>query len=352
MRESSPGMLTLCRDYFSDSVRQIVSGWDRFWFSPSDPATLGAIRILAGLMLLYTHLIWLWSSADFFGPASWIPAATVRQVETGTYTWSHLQWSNVSILVAASHVVAITACIALTLGVWSRAAAIVVFLMTVSFNHRIPGALYGLDQVNTFLALYLAIGPSGACYSLDRWLRRRFSSEKIDDVETSVAANLAVRLMQIHLCLIYLFAGLSKLQGAAWWDGTAFWGGVASLEYQSMDLTWLATWPLTVNLLTHVTVLWELSYCVLIWPRLTRPVVLLLGICVHSGIALALGMKTFGLVMLIANVSFITPTFIRALVEIRGSQALPNIATSEFTISPSHVDSHRAVERPSHRRAS
>ncbi|MEX1232669.1 MAG: HTTM domain-containing protein [Planctomycetaceae bacterium] len=351
MPESTPRLSTIVRSYFADSVQQIVSGWDRFWFTPADPATLSMIRILAGMMLLYTHFIWLWSSADFFGPTSWMPAETVRLVETGTYTWSHLQWANSPIVLSASHVVAITACVALTLGVWARPAAVVVFLLTVSFNHRIPGALYGLDQVNSFLALYLAIGPCGACYSLDRWLKNRF--QRVDPIamERSVTANLAVRLMQIHLCVIYLLAGLSKLQGAAWWDGTAFWGGVASLEYQSLDLTWLATWPLTVNLLTHVTVLWELAYCVLIWPRLTRPVVLLLAICVHGGIALALGMKTFGLAMLIANVSFIAPAFIRALID-RRRQPQENAASTELTIRKPHVAFRPAAERAPHRRAS
>ena len=37
---------------------EIVAGWNRFWFTPADPATLGAIRIFAGAMLFYTHLVW------------------------------------------------------------------------------------------------------------------------------------------------------------------------------------------------------------------------------------------------------------------------------------------------------
>lgn len=327
MSSPSASLKTICRNYVTDSIRQSVGGWDRFWFTPADPATLSLVRILAGLMLLYTHFIWWWSSADFFGPTSWMPAATVRDVETTRFAWSHLHWSTSTIVLSASHIVAVTACIALTLGVWSRAAAVVVFLLTVSFNHRIPGALYGLDQVNAFLALYLCLGPCGACYSLDRWLKNRFQGEDAAIADKSISANLAIRLIQLHLCIIYLFAGLSKLQGAAWWNGTAFWGGVASLEYQSMDMTWLATWPLTVNLLTHVTVLWELSYCALVWPRLTRPVMLFLAICVHGGIALALGMKTFGMAMLIANVSFVTPSFVRALIDRRRPSHTPPAST-------------------------
>jgi len=168
--------------------------------------------------------------------------------------------------------------------------------------------------------MYLMIGPSGACYSLDGWRsragRRGLKIEGSGAGESlSVGANLAIRLIQVHMCVIYFFAGIAKLQGPTWWDGTAMWGAVANLEYQSLDLTWLATWPRIINLMTHVTLFWEISYCVLIWPRLTRPIVLLLAIPLHLGIALGMGMITFGLVMLIGNLAFVSPALTRAVGE-------------------------------------
>jgi hypothetical protein len=89
----------------------------------------------------------------------------------------------------------------------------------------------------------------------------------------------------------------------------------ANLEYQTLDMTWLAGWPRLVALMTHVTVFWELFYCVLVWNKFWRPIVLLLAVLVHGGIALALGMPTFGLVMLIGNMSFLTPRELRAVVD-------------------------------------
>ena len=117
------------------------------------------------------------------------------------------------------------------------------------------------------------------------------------------------------MCVIYLFAALGKLMGASWWAGSATWMSVANLEYQSMDMTWLASWPILVSLLTHLTVWWELSYCVLIWPRLTRPLMIAMAIPIHLGIALFLGMPTFGLVMLIANVAFVSPWVVRRILD-------------------------------------
>jgi hypothetical protein len=72
-------------------------------------------------------------------------------------------------------------------------------------------------------------------------------------------------------------------------------------------MTWLANHPWLINFLTHATVFWEIFYCALVWPRLTRPWMLLGAVAVHGGIVVAYGMPTFGLVMLIGNVAFISP---------------------------------------------
>jgi hypothetical protein len=134
-----------------------------------------------------------------------------------------------------------------------------------------------------------------------------------------VSANIAIRLLQVHMCIVYLFAGAGKLFGDSWWDGGAMWGALANYEYQSFDLTFLAAHPLVINFLTHLTVAWELSYAALVWPRLTRPIVILLAIPLHLGIALGMGMMTFGLVMLIGNVAFISPALVRAVLDRRGA---------------------------------
>ena len=53
----SQGAVKLVGDYFRELFGATRDGWNRFWFTPTDPATLGLIRILAGSMLFYTHLI-------------------------------------------------------------------------------------------------------------------------------------------------------------------------------------------------------------------------------------------------------------------------------------------------------
>ena len=123
-------------------------------------------------------------------------------------------------------------------------------------------------------------------------------------IKSSIANNIAIRLIQIHLCIVYLFAGLGKCQGEKWWNGEAIWGAVASYEYQTIDMTWMANQMWLVSLITLVTLIFEVGYVGLIWHRLTRPVMLLLAIPLHLGIGLCMGMLEFGLIMLVANLSF------------------------------------------------
>jgi hypothetical protein len=214
----------------------------------------------------------------------------------------------------AVHIVALIAFAMLTVGVFSRFAALASFVAAVSYVNRVPGAQFGLDQINVMLALYLMIGPSGDRYSIDRLLADRPDGVP-PPVVPSVSANLAIRLIQVHMCVIYFFAGLSKLQGETWWRGDAFWGAVANLEYQSWDLTWLASWPMLVAVLTHVTVFWELWFCALVWVPKLRPLILAMAIPLHMGIALGMGMITFGLAMLIGCSSFVSPRLVRMLLE-------------------------------------
>ncbi len=312
-------MIAAARDYLSE----VWEAWNEFWFTPSSPTTLSAIRVLAGAMLLYTHLIWSFGLTDFFGEYGWLPQQLMHDAHqfvsdpdgpgpaTGyaNLAWSHFNYVHSPKLMWTVHIVALVVFFLLTIGFFSRTMAMLGFLFAVSYANRVsPGAYFGLDKINCMLAMYLMVGPCGARYSLDRlWRLRRGNTE----VPPTSSANLAIRLIQVHMCIIYFFSGVAKIQGPQWVMGEASWLSFGMLEYQSLDMTWLASHPYILNFMTHATVFWELSYCALVWPALTRPWVLLMAIFVHGGIIIALGMPTFGLVMLIGNLAFVSPKMVR-----------------------------------------
>jgi hypothetical protein len=313
-------MIAATRSYLAE----VWEAWNEFWFAPSSPTTLSAIRVLAGAMLLYTHLVWSIGLTDFFSDSGWLPQQLMHEVHhdggdpdgpgpaTGPpqrWIWSHFNHIHSTKLMWTIHIASLCVFFLLMVGLFSRTMAVLAFLIAVSYANRItPGAYFGLDKINTMLALYLIVGPCGARYSIDRlWRLRRGTNE----VPATSSANLAIRLIQVHMCIIYLFSGIGKLQGYPWVTGEASWMSFDLAEYRSLDMTWLVTHPLLLNFMTHLTVFWELSYCALVWPSLTRPWVLLMAVMVHLGIVLFLGMPTFGLVMLIGNLAFVSPKTVR-----------------------------------------
>lgn len=317
----------------TDWSRDAWQGWNRFWFTPTDPATYSLLRLLGGAMIFYTHLVWTLDLEAFFGPESWVSPAAHEQLFgqellpapealTGTepsfrttYTWSHFWWVDSASYRWVMHAVVLLACAMLTIGWHSRMAAVAVFLFTVSYIHRAPEAAFGLDQINSFVVMYLLIGPCGACYSLDSLLARRRRGSNVSQPAPSVGANVGLRLLQVHMCVIYFFSGVGKLRGPSWWSGYAMWQSFANLEYQSLDMTWLADWPVLLTVMCHLTIFWECTYWALVWRRFTRPIVLLLAIVIHLGIAASMGMITFGLAMVIGNVSFVSPRFVRVALD-------------------------------------
>ncbi len=288
----------------------VAAGWNAFWYTPVDPTLLGLIRILTGLMLLYTHAVWGLVLDDFFGPDAWISRELADMVLTNHSTYpTHygysLWWLVPARWIWPAYAVMMLILALFTAGLWTRATSVLSLIVVISFVNRVPEALFGLDKLNIALTFYLAIGPSGRALSVDRWLARRHRSGEPAGALPSVGANFALRLMQVHMCIVYFFAGIFKLQGAPWWNGQAMWLAFGNLEYQSADMTWLAWHPWLVSFLTHFTVFWEISFCVLIWVPLLTPLVLASSVVMHLGIGACLGLWTFSLIMLVGCASFL-----------------------------------------------
>jgi len=315
-----------------ESTRKWLTGWlrawDWFWFTPRDPTVLGLLRIVTGLMLFYSHLVLASDLTSFMGERAWVDNETARMLHDGTfgetdYGRSYLWYFDSPAALWLHHGVTLAITLAFAAGLFTRLTAPAAWFLQLMVIHRLTGALFGLDQIVTYMAMYLMLSPCGSVFSLDAWLRRRWGGA-IDASRwrawlfpaprPSVAANVATRLLQLHLCVIYLFGGLAKARGQTWWDGMAVWFSVSNYEYQSIDVTWLSRYPWLFAALSHLTLFWEIFYCAAVWPKRTRPLVLAMAVGVHGGIALFLGMITFGLMMIAANIIFVDPDWLRRLV--------------------------------------
>ncbi len=313
-------------DYFRSLWFAAVDGWGRFWFNASTAHTLAVIRVFTGLMLAYMHLVWCLRLGDFFGPNAMIDSATHQLIHQYDYTWSYLRFTDSMTMLWMHELLAVVMSLAMAVGFLGRITTASAWFLTLMVCHRATGHLFGLDQTVMMLAFGLALAPSSAVLSFDALIRSRLTNSEgaeqatssslqwlLPSKEPSSIVTFATRLIQLQLCVIYLFGGLSKMRGSMWWDGSAIWFAAASYEYQSLDFTWIGRWPMLGGVITHVTIFWEMFYCVAVWPMRSRPIVLAIAFCVHLSIAIFLGMITFGSMMIVANMVFVTPEFMRRI---------------------------------------
>ncbi len=123
--------------------------------------------------------------------------------------------------------------------------------------------------------------------------------------------TVSLHLLQVHLAMLYATFGAAKLMGDTWWRGMGVWWLMTRPESRLVDLTRLPTFA--INFWTHAIVAFELGFAVLIWIRLARPLLLGLAVVMWGLTALLTGQVAFALAMLVANVSFCSPDWLRSV---------------------------------------
>ncbi len=358
-----------------DILARAVEAWRAFWFTPADPVVLGFIRLCTGLVLLYVLLASGPLLAALYGPEGWLdqqtadvlrketpwvappagwneegPPEVVRPearrlpeapgvvehwgvdpawtVDLGQPLFSpfyHLRAGQMVLV----HGLAVLIALLFTLGIGTRVASVLAWVAALSYAHRNPPSLFGQDTILAILLLYLMIGPAGAALSVDRlvtrWRLRRLGLPETGPAP-SASANLAIRLMQVHFCIIYLLSGLSKMQGAAWWNGTAIWQTLTNYEFAPAQfeaftglLRVLArnrwVWELFHWGGSLSTLVLEVSLPFLIWRRRWRWLLICAAVGLHTFIALAMGLVAFSGLMIVLVFAFVPPPALHAFLD-------------------------------------
>jgi hypothetical protein len=333
-------------------------GVNRFFFQPSDPTTLGLIRISAGLIILYVHLVYCIGLMNYLGPNTWVlnkgwsdkpgyggvmdfvrngnpiqtPSSTwddgAGEVVHGQTIWSIYFHVTDPAWIRVIHGGILVAMFLFTIGFGTRVTGVLAWMGTLQYIHRLPAMLFGLDTMTNLVMLYLMISPCGAALSVDRWLkvrreRRRLGASYVPQPpEPLASATFATRLMQINFCLIYLGAGTSKLLGTSWWNGTAPDRFLLNYSFAPFEvpayIDFLKTlvkhrwaWELFCSFGVVFTLTVELGLPFLVWNRRLRWVMVSGSILFHTMIALLMGLVTFSLVMVTLVLAFVPPEAVR-----------------------------------------
>jgi hypothetical protein len=306
---------------WSDLAEDFGAAWNGFWFTPVDPRPCAALRIVVGLLLALHFLdlaggLTTWYARDGVLPPAAVGGVLELTSETGaSYRFTYLNRFAAGWELWTLHALAIGVALAFAAGLFTRVTGALTLVALLAYVHRAPMIAGHVEPVLSFLLIYLIIAPSGAYWSLDRWLRqrKRERSPESPAVAPSIPANIGLRLIQVHLAMFYAMLGLTKLYGDAWWDGSAIWFLLAQTESRPLNLTGLRSLgepgQYLLNFWTHAVVYFELAFGVLIWNRFTRPVLLLLSIFIWLSVIVATGHLIFGLTMLAAGLAYLSSSW-------------------------------------------
>lgn len=193
----------------------------------------------------------------------------------------------------------------LALGLVGRQLMWLAWLLHLSLIQRNYSVIYGADVVATFWLLYLSLIDSHRYFSVWSWWHRRKKDVRgTKELKSDLLSSVGMRLIQMQLCIIYAFTGWEKLKGSEWWEGTAIWQVLGNQFLASVDLSFLVHVPLVVVISTWGTLIFEIYFCVAIWIKKLRPIWLGIGILLHAGIALVMGLYFFSMVMVSAYLLF------------------------------------------------
>ncbi|HEY2146367.1 MAG TPA: hypothetical protein VGH32_00425, partial [Pirellulales bacterium] len=297
--------------------RGIGSAWNRAWFTPSDPFTLCVIRVFTGFVALGLYLSYIPDLEQLFGPNGLLSESGMLRLRGSVPIFSIFDYAHSTRSLWFLFWIGAAAIGLFLVGAFTRVTAVLALIAVLSLIHRGPVLARPVDDVLVVVMFCLCLGPSGAALSLDSWWNRRHSrplDHSASLPQKSWAATVAVRLLQVHISLIYFLMVLAKLRtrSPVWWSGTAVWGLIAKPESRLFDLTFLSDHIYVLNAWTLAIVGFELCFALLIWVRIARPLLLGLAVPIWIGIALLTGMTSWAIMMLIANLAFVSPAALRA----------------------------------------
>lgn len=298
-------MLTEIGDYTRELVDSTGRSWNQFWFTPSSGIHLVVLRHVVGVFSLLWIASFTSELVEMFGSDGWITPLVVHQTTTdGDPTqpapgFSHLFLADSSWFIWGTHVASIVVAGLVSFGVRPPVTTPLLLVIVLSYVHRAPMLTSTFETVLCMLLAYLSIAPSGNVSGLRR-----------GEDEPGWTKNLVTRLIQVHLCGIYALIAASKLGTPAWWTADACWYLLTDTQHRLVALDALTSKTMLLNGVSHIWLAIEVLFPILIWIGKLRPLLLLLVSGLWLGTALLTGQVAYCVLMLAANLAFVSPNWL------------------------------------------
>ena len=282
-------------------MKKISSNIKAFFSAPVAKETLGVFRIGVASFALLQLLILLPDWMSFYGPdgfLNWTITDTLSTKHTPDLSnvanlFSALSNQQTLYVVTALYLLSLLGLVA---GFKTRLCAFTAWLMHTILNSTGHFIAYGVETFTHIALFYCMVLPVGCCYSFDA-LSKTFRKPAAHLI------TLSVRLIQLHLCIMYFSCGIEKSLGTQWWNGEAIWIALQQDQFHQINVGWMAQLPIIPRLAGWLTLAVETLYPLCIFFAKTKRLWLVSIIAMHLSIALFLGLHLFGSIMIILNIT-------------------------------------------------
>ncbi len=279
-----------------------IRAWNRFWFAPVSAKPLGAFRILFGLIAIF-NVAMMFIDTDYWLTDLGVIQRGEAHELGGPLRHSILYYLRDPVSVRVVLWCTVASAVGLTLGWHTRIMSVIFYVLMLSIHQRNIANASGADVLLMCNAFYLMLAPCGAAYSLDaRRARKRRGGTEADPL----IAPWAQRLIQIQIAILYLTTAIWKTTGSNWITGTAIHFVLCNREVGRWDFSFLAGYPLLINIATYSGLAIEFALAFLLWFKAARPLVMLLGISLHFGIMFLVNIPVFGELSVAMYLTFLT----------------------------------------------
>lgn len=237
-----------------------------------------ALQILIGAALLYRVFTevpfadYLWGPLGVAGP------------DAGFFSYAWSPYLHMALLAAAAG--------CLLTGRATQLATVVACCVHGLLSQRLPELLDGGDNLLNLLFIYMCFlvpaRASADAGSVRAWLH-----------------NIAVAAIGMQIMVLYASSGLAKASGAPWTQGTAMYL-ISQVEVFSLPvLRGFFKNPLITTTVCYVTILHQIWLPIAVFSRF-RGIWVLTGVAFHVAIGVLMGLVSFSLVMIGAELFFLS----------------------------------------------
>lgn len=291
----------------------------RYWFGEMDTRWVAIFRIFFSLLLLKNAVYNVALAAYFYSDSGVMPRWALFDSLVRTPRFSLMDSIGTTWMAILFFLVWIIVLVALMLGYRARLMAILNFILILSVHERNSYILTSADTLMRVMSFWLMFAPIAQYYALDtlrrRWRLYRASGRlrdlRIDDAPRTAFA-LPVRMMQIQLILVYACTAYLKVIGSVWQQGDTmhyvlqidtmmlpfgYWMRTLSPEF----LRWISWFAMYAEIALPVLLLMPIFWS---W---SRGLAFMIALALHGGIAIALSIADFSIVMLLCFLPFFDP---------------------------------------------